>query len=519
MELDADRREKAGRLPNPIIPFSYVTATEAFGVPCLPVYTPSPSCGAASRHRFASIYGDLDLVQLIRGLLQGDDYREQIDGLLEKATNLTRILASSKRSNDSFSPAQWERYADSVSTLAEHEAFLVSPGNRSAWRKRITIPVNPAIRSLLDASTILAISSGAHNIPICVIPSQNRADFVRVLCQLYGARLEPDIVSSLNDAGPLVLVWIAGFKPRGDDSRPDRGLLPLARMLFGPEADIMTIVYGPASHAAINQLKTAPSLLATGNGLWEAIIGLSDWVLADSPEATNPVAVITKSPIHHTPSSIPLIVPAENHDHRFSEQDVDSVLHLLFTAHESEGVFECLCNPPGGDWSGISLFDAASSTELRWTSLPRVTPIGQKRPDHVIQFLGADNLLLSIESKDVYAKLENGIGPRLTAYTTNLFTYAPNTARARTAAWDSHRGSVVEPLPVFSASAVCWTPGLDMGALLDKGKTDLAIAVQFNDDRGTVTLHMKAQRGRERLLSLIGELAVPFTGWLVVQVH
>ncbi|MEZ4903938.1 MAG: hypothetical protein R2822_20420 [Spirosomataceae bacterium] len=42
---------------------------------------------------------------------------------------------------------------------------------------------------------------------------------------------------------PLIVVWVTGFKPRGDDSRPDRGLVPLARMLFGNDIDILTMFW------------------------------------------------------------------------------------------------------------------------------------------------------------------------------------------------------------------------------------------------------------------------------------
>lgn len=94
----------------------------------------------------------------------------------------------------------------------------------------------------------------------------------------------------------------------------------------------------------------------------------------------------------------------------FSEQDVDTTIHLLFAHQENLKVFEVTCNPPGGDWSGLSILDFETGEEFRWTSLPRVSSAGGKRPDHVIEFL-LDNGhwgLLAIESND---RLESCIAP------------------------------------------------------------------------------------------------------------
>ena len=79
-----------------------------------------------------------------------------------------------------------------------------------------------------------------------------------------------------------MIAWVMGFKPRGDDARPDRGLAPLARMLVGDEVELLTVVYGPAKPSMWSLLHRDPRTLMTQNGLWESLLQLSTAVLADS---------------------------------------------------------------------------------------------------------------------------------------------------------------------------------------------------------------------------------------------
>lgn len=57
IELDRNRHIKASRVPNPIVPFSYLTASKHFDVVCLPVYLPSQSSSEEIRQRYADVFG------------------------------------------------------------------------------------------------------------------------------------------------------------------------------------------------------------------------------------------------------------------------------------------------------------------------------------------------------------------------------------------------------------------------------------------------------------------------------
>lgn len=170
------------------------------------------------------------------------------------------------------------------------------------------------------------------------------------------------------------MFWVTGFKPRGDDSRPDRGLVPLARMLFGNDIDILTIVFGPAGKQTWKTFNENPERLVTSNGLWQAVLNLSNYVLADS--ATSEFGVLTSIITRNLErKNVKVVFNAAKPSGTYGEHDVDTAIHTLFSRQSSLNIFESMCNPPGGDWSGISYFDFSDKTEYRWTSLPRVSAI------------------------------------------------------------------------------------------------------------------------------------------------
>ena len=135
----------------------------------------------------------------------------------------------------------------------------------------------------------------------------------------------------LRNEEPLVICWVMGFKPRGDDARPDRGLPPFARMLVGPDADILTVVYGPAPAAHWSLLLENPRGLASQNGLWEAIQVTSDAILADSATDNVTTHGFLRAHWEHAGTSTTaesmLVTPRPE---RIGEHDVDTVIHTMF---------------------------------------------------------------------------------------------------------------------------------------------------------------------------------------------
>jgi hypothetical protein len=291
----------------------------------------------------------------------------------------------------------------------------------------------------MDLGAEIGLGLTSASLPLSFIPHERRHAFASGARRIYPDLDEAVVEWLAANTSDLAIAWVAGFKPRGDDSRPDRGLTPLARMLIGDRTHLLTFIYGPAPRLHWKLLTRSPSELVASNGLWEAVLGVSDAIILDTATmvAGTPRGLLSQS----WASSFPRTTPALHVNPvvlSAGEQDVDTALHLGLSSLGTEVSFEGMCNPPGGDWSGISFVWSKAAGEHRWLTLPRVTAVGAKRPDHVFGLFGLGDLALClcIESKEYAGALESGIGPRLIKYTTSLFAVAPSIWRKSNAeAW------------------------------------------------------------------------------------
>lgn len=523
LELDEKRKVKAPRFPNPIIPFSYLTAGRHFNVLCMPVYSSSPSSSEEIRNRFKDVFGMNDGQEVVKCLLERSETTVQVEGLLRKALLITQILAEQRRRLDTLRGGQWKDFLE-LDSPERQETWLKEAGliwsRKRADKVKITKTLNRLITVFREVG---GLSVGAGGIPICLIPHESRGKLAEKLKALYGEAVTGEFLNRiLSQTQPLIGVWITGFKPRGDDSRPDRGLVPLARMIFGNGVDILSIVYGPAKPNIWLALRNSPEQLARQNGLWESIINLSDVVLADSmTDAGGPFAVVVNR--HKSVTGGPITFPMAQGCNQFSEHDVDSALHALFSQKEEDGVFEAMCNPPGGDWSGLSILDFQSRAEMRWTSLPRVSGVGGKRPDHVLQFTvnGGKQILLAIESKNRPTDLERGIGKRLKKYTEKLIKMPPLIFRSGLSDWGlwQSRSAPRIDIRVISGGAFCWAKKEDLEKQLKEGELDIVFALQFDSREQLTLLHVMARPSAQDIIVKILSLSENFGRWLKVQVH
>ena len=154
-----------------------------------------------------------------------------------------------------------------------------------------------------------------------------------------------------------------------------------------------------------------------------------------------------------------------------------------------------MCNPPGGDWSGISLVDTSHGKEYRWLVLPRVTAQDAKRPDHVFQEIQTSNgtLALVIESKDNPRSLERGIGPRLIRYMKALAASSPNVVREQGSLDWSHceRVNYGGPSRIASVAAAIIQDVADLQFMASHGDVDVACGCMFSAG-GTCNMHIRA---------------------------
>jgi len=516
-ELASDRTVKAARFPNPLVPFAYLTLDETEQPVSLPVYSPSPSISAEMHKEFSGVFVENEAAEIIRGIILGISNEVASKKLKSKAVDVVSVLASKRKRGGVLSASDWKECA--ANTGAKRAKFFLR--KKMAWQKKVSIKsLTPTFKKLAAwVSSNGGVAAGSSDMPFCVLDGQSRKSLAGEIRRLHGKRVSNDFIAWISNSGrPLLLVWVAGFKPRGDDSRPDRGLLPLARMIFGrANVDVMTIIYGPAPKHAWNVMKKDPYELARTNGLWEAVLGLSDAVLLDTP--TNK----TMSNIGLLfPSSASVSAdedfPACETTPLFGEQDVDSTLHLLFAHARSLGVNEAMCNPPGGDWSGITLVDFSNSSEFRWTSLPRVSGVDAKRPDHVVQFKQG-GILLAVESKDGVSTLEQDVGERLRKYLTDLVRVLPTSSRTgKSAIWSPATSAPNFAGTVLSGAAVRYSDKDTLKAVFERGDVDIAFAVEFIPAEDRVVVHVRSNKKGEELIKDIKKLSSRFGDSLQVAV-
>ncbi len=524
IELDADRSSKAPRFPNPVIPFAYYALGLAYESLSLPVYQPSPSASSADRKHFAAHDGSADALEVVAAILLGQSPAQPAGRLRAKAIGFTKILTEKRVRQNTFEPQDWQTLGALESGRDKANWML---RRKMPWRKKISISVTDSLKELLRVIEQMgAVAIGSSDMPVCLLPSDARPALCRALHQIYGRQVGADFLKWLQvGTKPIVIVWLAGFKPAGDDSRPDRGLVPLVRMIFGREpVDILSVVYGPGKSSMWRQLEKDMWALAETNGLWEAVVNLSNAILADSQTASdlqsNGLIVRPRRQPYSPPQGKLFSPTTPLKPQQFGEQDVDSVVHLLFSLPDRTHVLEDLCNPPGGDWSGISFFQG--ERELRWTSLRRVSGEGAKRPDHIFQFKRHHDkdILMVVESKDLSSKIEDRIGVRLKEYVDVLFRTAPNASRSTSGgAWQPMQEAYRYPdVEILSCAAFRYLSDQDLQYATSKSAADLVIGVEFSAD-DLVRVHFGSQGELKWMAPAIAAARKTFGRYLEIQVH
>ena len=492
VELDENRVVKAPRFPNPIVPFSYLTSTKALNVICAPVYQSHPAITKELFKKYELIFGLENSLQLIKALIEGKSTSEPLRILMEKGLNLVQLLSSDRKRLTTFSYNEWKEILELESGI--HKAnWIENSKTKQIWKKKSSdkISVTPTFKKLIkDALDLNLLSIGASEIPICLVSGKNIQSFTNLLSNIYKKNESKEVVDEIKKKNkPFIIVWVTGFKPRGDDSRPDRGLIPLARMLFGNDIDILTIVFGPAIKYTWKVFRENSNKLAKDNGLWQTIIGLSNYVLVDSitSEYGAMSKVLSRDMVRHKAE---VKFNAASPNGIFGEHDVDTCIHLLFSRNEKFLIFESMCNPPGGDWSGISFFDFKKLIEYRWTSLPRVSSIQAKRPDHIIQINTQEGeVFLVIESKNIARNLDEDIGNRLKLYLEELLKIPPTAFKMNQLDWSSYE-SDINPLKssfkVFSGAAFLFNTLDEMKSVMKSGKLDFILAIDFQTNGNSI---------------------------------
>lgn len=524
VELDSDRKVIAPRFPNPIVPFSYLTASKTLGVICIPIYEPHPAISSELRKTFTPIFGMESSLVLLKCIIDKTPTKKALGVLIEQGINLVKILSRRRSRTDTFKEDEWDNFLKSASGQEKVEWIKKHP-NKQIWKKKSSAKVllTKTFRSLLiETQKLNCLSVGAKEIPICLLADRNVKNFTLLLQEIYPADKINELVNTINSKNkPLIIVWVTGFKPKGDDSRPDRGLVPLARMLFGNDVDILTIIYGPAVKQTWTTLNNNPTKLLTGNGLWQSILNLSNYILADSTTSDYGVLarIVNRDLVR---KNVKVIFNAATLNNIYGEHDVDTAIHTLFSRQMGSNIFESMCNPPGGDWSGISYWDFNKESEYRWTSLPRVSATQAKRPDHIIHINTPDEeIFLVIESKNYAKNLDENIGNRLVEYVKVLFKIPPTAYKLKTAEWCLHE-EITSPLSevtILSGGAFCFMGLTELKNAMDNGNLDFIIAFEFKSIESLSVAHVLLSYKSNFLSKILLDIGSQFSNGLKINIY
>ncbi len=507
VELDEARTPKAPRYPNPAVPFSYVSLSHDTDSVCLPVYRAHPSMTSSNMLVYNSALGYEDGLTFIRQLLIGEDTSNTIKRLKDKAIKMVEILSSQRKNNDTLKGEEWEQLLSSKSRTS----WLLKNYDEE-WAKKSSVKVLVSETFNLLKSKIKEMSAvpiTAKDLPFCIIPQRMLSSLKEWIRETYyGLEANFDIDKD------LALVWITGFKPKGDDSRPDRGLSPLCRMILGTDANIMAVVSGPGGKNTWERLINSPKELCESNGLFEAIFSCCNYLFVDSATCDSYIFMPTSATFKKSHKGISFDYIAKPVV-RYFEHDTDCAIHQILSSHKELGIFECFCNPPGGDWSGISFFN--KGIEYKWTSLPRVSK-QSKRPDHIFQIERNGRLIfVPIESKGYGKDLEENIGNRLKDYINDLFDSEPTAYKTEGKSdWKFFEGKMPKAkYRQISVGAFLYKNERELATHLTRGNLNAIFAFEF----GTITtLHFYSRASGNILLGYLRKIASKQHG-LVIQVH
>lgn len=442
-ELDNSTRERKNlRFPNAAVPYSYINFAKNTGNFIAQLYVKSEEFNKVKDSALAGFdendFGNNDLGDYIVKLLLKLDTQPEEESILNKNMNVVQFLAKNSNANSNYTEQEWK----DIYELDEEDIVDYATKNaRFNFHKTIAASSHHGqSKEFVKIVDELSVGLASRDLPFGIIPSTKRKIFANKIHSLY-PKVDNQIIESIGDGSKhLIVAVFKGFKPRGDDNRPDRGLLPLVTMLSASDVDIMSFVFGPLVEHNLNLLDSNPLQLANNNGLWRVILGLSNYLILDVPVLASPnydaVRFVDTSFIkeHYTCNAKSKKILAKpcfaSIPITYGEDDVDTGIHYLFTHILKDVCFEGMCNPPGGDWSGFSIIKGSS--ENRWLSLPRVSDVvNGKRPDHIIEIFDVFEkpLLLSIESKEKSIDLEEDVGTKLIAYIQNIMNYIPSATR------------------------------------------------------------------------------------------
>lgn len=296
-ELDANRVKKAPRMPNPLVLISYLRMScgifpgRSYLVPLL-----HDDCPLDLERRLREFDCKSDISTIISRCMLGATYSEYLEELSAKTIGLITNTTTASIKDSFLSTAEWLRLAQAACDKTKSITSTLQTMRKIKWSKSAPTNKSQTGRALQKYLETNFQSLGASTIPICMTSDKGVEKFLDFLASYYEVdRHYLDHV--LGDCSTLLVTCDSGFKPRGDDSRPARGLTPFAKSFIhgDPHSKLLVFLYGPCKQEQWKMIRDGNlSTLATTNGLWESIYAMADFLILDSISHPHPLLVSTK---------------------------------------------------------------------------------------------------------------------------------------------------------------------------------------------------------------------------------
>lgn len=499
-ELDPiSRKRKSLRYPNPVVAYSYLTYTKSCNSPVLQIITKSEEYREGTKY-FGSysdsqIYNEAELQNYIILKMTHQDTSDVEASMYKKNNNLVLSLIEIMGTDFTLDDIKKIDISSPGTGILKHTNIKF---------KKTIAKKSATVNTLSINNLISKCSKGIFksDLPFGIVPKSNFDIFFNELSIIMP--INQNIKEEIYKKDYFVIACMKGFKPAGDDNRPDRGILPLLRMIFGNSTTFITFIYGPIVKSNYKLLLSDKDKLARANGLWQTFINLSDYLLFDCPILGTDNIERGFLRMNHN-SSNSRVLPAifnklDLTPVGFREDEVDTLFHLLFEYYVTNS-FYGMCNPPGGDWSGISLL--SNNKIVRWLSLPRVSD--DKRPDHVVQIKTNDyNYLFVMESKDNPYNLEENIGPRLSNYIKWLCNFSPNVERDCSSNWKlSNEIISYDSFNVITAGSFIARNDFDCKEIFAKSKCDIIFSCIPYETKWNMHIYYKKDSPSELFINYL----------------
>lgn len=233
-ELNPQNRErKALRFPNAVVPYSYINFSRVSKNFVSQVYVRSESFDKELDENIKEFnendFAESELQRYMVKRMAGINTETEERIIFQKSFNIVKFLSNKFNPNSNFTPQEWQELYSSENDVIDY----CIAHKRFNFHKIVTEKGSHGhMKELLKIIDRYSTGLTSKDLPIGIIPKKMRPDFACDIKSIYRGFSDNAVSKLANSDKDLILCLIKGFKPRGDDNRPDRGIFAINGYAF-----------------------------------------------------------------------------------------------------------------------------------------------------------------------------------------------------------------------------------------------------------------------------------------------